>query len=114
MNLDPQSSLEPLALSRSLSSLEELFCQLIALVYASELDRQKELIDAHFLERQTRAEYLYAKIVCEYKLRQVQRVVGLIEQFMLKDTTTSGGGNTGDRMYRQAKIPNLMMIRLKI
>jgi hypothetical protein len=34
---------------------------------------------------------------------------------MLKDTTTSaGGGNTGDRVYRQAKIPNLMMIRLKI
>jgi len=30
---------------------------------------------------------------------------------MLKDTHT---GNSGDRIYRQAKLPNLMMIRIKI
>lgn len=71
------------------------------------------MIEGHFLERQTRPEYLYALIVSEYKLKkQVKRVLSLIEQFMLKDTQNAVGG--GDRLYRQSKVPNLMMIRIKI
>ncbi len=97
---------------RGVSSLEDLFCQLAVRVL-EDPEQQRQMLEAHWFERQTRPEYLYALIVCEYKRnKNVKRVIALIEQFMLKDT--QGGGTSGDRMYRQSKVPNLMMIRIKI
>lgn len=110
-SLNLEGVFEGVISERQLSSLEDLFCQLVVRG-VEDTEQQKQMIEAHFLERQTRAEYLYALIVCEYKRKKnVKRVLTLIEQFMLKDTQSGTGG---DRLYRQAKVPNLMMIRIKI
>ena len=49
-------------------------------------------------------------IVTNYKKKQVRKAMLLIEQFLLKGE--NGSGN--DRLYRQSKVPNIMLIRLKI
>ncbi len=43
-------------------------------------------------------------ILIYYKKEKMQKVLALIEQFMLKE----------DDIYRQSKIPSLMLIKLKI
>jgi len=65
---------------------------------------------SHFYQTQTRPEFIYHLIVTYYKKKQVRKAMLLIEQFLLKGE--NGSGN--DRLYRQSKVPSIMLIRLKI
>jgi hypothetical protein len=90
--------------------MEELFCQLLVAHLNSDLKKLKEMLQFHFHETQTRPEFIYHLILTLYRKGGVRKALQLMEQFMLKGENGSGA----DRLYRQSKIPSLMLIRLKV